>query len=283
MEMSGELIDLGSSRQRQLLALLLMHGGEAVTTDDLVDELWPGSPPETARHTLQAYIHRLRAAFGAQRGRLETRASRYRLQVSTGELDALRFADLAAEGRRALSTGDAEQAGRLLADALDLWRGPVLSDLPELVSFEPERARLEGMRLAVLEDRVEADLALGQHPPLVAELEGLVAAHPFREQFWGQLMLALYRSGRQADALGAFGRALKVLGEELGIDPGPWLAELEGQILLQDPALTAPRPDLARLPGPPARPGRPGTTGRGCTPTVATCYHSAHGREHAYP
>ncbi len=244
-EMSGELIDLGSSRQRQLLALLLMYGGEAVSTDRLVEGLWSGQPPETARHTLQTYVHRLRAAFGSEGKRLEGRATGYRLKLATGELDALRFESLADEGRRSLSAGDPERAADLLAEALGLWRGPVLSDLPDLVAFEPERARLDGMRLAVLEDRVEADLALGRHAELVPEVEALVSEHPLRERLWGQLMLALYRSGRQADALAAFRRARKVL-EELGIDPGPRLAELEGQILLQDPVLTAPRTERHR-------------------------------------
>jgi predicted ATPase/DNA-binding SARP family transcriptional activator len=231
------LLAIGSPRQRAVLALLLIRPGMVVSADRLADELWEGTPPETARHTLQAYVHRLRKALGQDGWRLGTRPPGYRLQVSPDELDALRFQEWVEAGRQAHAAGDPQSASSLLASALQLWRGAVLADLSEVAALQPERARLEEMRLAALEDRVEADLALGRHARLAGELEGLVADHPFRERLWGQLMLALYRSGRQADALAACRRVRDTLGEELGLDPGPELARLEEQILVQDPVL----------------------------------------------
>jgi DNA-binding SARP family transcriptional activator len=219
----GEPLHLGTPRQRTTLGLLLVRVGEVVSCDRLVEELWDGDPPGTALHTLQGYIYRLRRALGPEAWRLQTRSPGYQVKVSAGELDAQRFQDLAAEGRRALVRGEPPAAADLLAAALAVWRGPVLADLAEVAALEPERARLEALRLTTLEDRVEAELALGGHGALVAELEGLVAEHPFRERLWGQLMLALYRSGRQADALAAFHRARRVLDEELGIQPSRWL------------------------------------------------------------
>jgi predicted ATPase/DNA-binding SARP family transcriptional activator len=238
----GEPLRLGTPRQRTTLGLLLLRAGEVVSYDRLVEELWDGDPPGTARHTLQGYIYRLRRVLGPEAWRLQTRSPGYQVKVSAGELDAQRFQDLAAEGRRALVRGEPPAAADLLAAALGLWRGPVLVDLAEVAALEPERARLEALRLTTLEDRVEAELALGGHGALVAELEGLVAEHPFRERLWGQLMLALYRSGRQADALAAFHRARRVMDEELGIQPSRWLHRRQEQILLQDAALEAPEP-----------------------------------------
>mgnify|MGYP003287643139 CR=1 FL=1 len=212
----GQSLGLGTPRQRMLLGLLLLRAGEVVSYDRLVEELWDDDPPGTARHTLQGYVHRLRRALGPDSWRLQTRPPGYRLKVSAGELDAQQFDDLAGQGRRALVRGDPDAAAALLAAALGLWRGPLLADLGDVAALEPERARREALRLAALEDRIEADLALGRHAELVGELEGLLAEHPFRERLWGQLMLALYRSGRQADALQAFHRARQVLDQELG-------------------------------------------------------------------
>ncbi|HEX5882465.1 MAG TPA: BTAD domain-containing putative transcriptional regulator, partial [Actinomycetota bacterium] len=244
----GQPLDLGTPRQRDLLGLLLVHAGEVVSYDRVVEDLWDGDPPATARHTLQGYVHRLRRTLGADAWRLTTRPPGYQLKVSTGELDAQRFQDLAKAGRRALVRDDPQAAADQLAAGLGLWRGPLLADLDEVAALAPERARLEALRLTALEDRIEADLALGEHGGLVTELEGLLADHPYRERLWGQLMLALYRSGRQADALQAFHRARQVLDEELGIEPSRWLRRRQEQILLQDAALEVPDPT------PPPRP-----------------------------
>ncbi len=238
----GQPLCLGTPRQRTLLALLLVRAGEVVSCGRLVEDLWDGNPPPTGRHTLQGYAHRLRQMLGRDAWRVQTRPPGYRLKVSAGELDAQRFQDLAGEGRRALVRGDPQAAAGRLAAALGLWRGPLLADLPEVAALEPERARLEALRLTALEDRVEAELALGGHATLVGELEGVLAEHPYRERLWGQLMLALYRSGQQADALQAFHRARQVLDEELGIQPSRWLCRRQEQILLQDTALNPPEP-----------------------------------------
>jgi predicted ATPase/DNA-binding SARP family transcriptional activator len=245
---AGRPLDLGTPRQRTLLGLLLVHPGEVVSYDRLLEELWDGDPPATARHTLQGYAHRLRRTLGPDAWRLTTRPPGYQLKVSTGELDAQRFQDLATAGRRALVRDDPQAAADQLAAGLGLWRGPLLADLDEVAALAPERARLEALRLTALEDRIEADLALGGHGGLVSELEALLADHPYRERLWGQLMLALYRSGRQADALQAFHRARQVLDEELGIEPSRWLRRRQEQILLQDAALEVPDPT------PPPRP-----------------------------
>jgi predicted ATPase/DNA-binding SARP family transcriptional activator len=245
---AGQPLELGTPRQRTLLGLLLVHAGEVVSYDRLLEDLWDGDPPTTARHTLQGYVHRLRRTLGVHAWRLTTRPPGYQLKVSTGELDAQRFQDLAAAGRRALVRDDPQAAADQLAAGLGLWRGPLLADLHEVAALEPERARLEALRLTALEDRIEADLALGGLDGLVAELEALVADHPYRERLWGQLMVALYRSDRQADALQAFHRARQVLDEDLGIEPSRWLHRRQEQILLQDPVLEVPDPT------PPPRP-----------------------------
>jgi predicted ATPase/DNA-binding SARP family transcriptional activator len=244
----GQQLDLGTPRQRSLLGLLLVHVGEVISYDRLLEDLWDSDPPATARHTLQGYVHRLRRVLAADAWRLTTRPPGYQLKVATGELDAQRFQDLATAGRRALVRDDPKAAADQLAVGLGLWRGPLLADLGEVAALAPERVRLEALRLTALEDRIEADLALGGHGGLVAELEALLADQPYRERLWGQLMLALYRSGRQADALQAFHRARQVLDADLGIEPSRWLRRRQEQILLQDPVLETPDPT------PPPRP-----------------------------
>jgi predicted ATPase/DNA-binding SARP family transcriptional activator len=240
--------DLGTPRQKALLGLLLLRAGTVVSCERLADDLWDGDPPETARHTVQSYAHRLRRALGPEAWRLQTRAPGYQVKVSAEELDSQRFQQLAEDAHRALLRGEPAPAADLLDSALSLWRGPLLADLPDLAAFEPERGRLTALRLTALEDRFEAGLALGRHATLVAQLEALLREQPLRERLWGQLMLALYRSGRQAEALNAFRHARRVLTDELGIDPSRWLTRLHEQILLQDPALDPlmPRPERPR-------------------------------------
>ena len=243
---------LGGPKQRALLAILLLRRGEAVSSDRLIDQLWGERPPATAAKTLQGYVSHLRKALGNDV--LLTRGGGYLLAVEPGQVDAERFEEMAADARRALANGDAPAARELLGSALGLWRGEPLADLAYEPFAQGEIASLEEARLAALEDRFGADLALGLHRDLVGELEGLVKLHPHRERLLGQLMLALYRSGRQADALDVYRRGRQVLGDELGLAPGPELRALEQRILTQDPALKTPTTTPpARGPTEPAR------------------------------
>jgi DNA-binding SARP family transcriptional activator len=219
----GMPVPLGRGRERALLALLLTHANEVVSVDRLIDELWGSEPPKAAVNTVQYYVSRLRKVLGADR--IVTRPPGYAVRVEPGELDLERFEGLLAEG------GDA------VRQALALWRGPALADFAFESFAQAPIARLEELRLVALEQHVEADLAAGRHAELVAELETLVAEHPLRERLRGQLMLALYRSGRQAEALEAYQAARNVLVDELGLEPSPVLQELERAILQQDPSL----------------------------------------------
>lgn len=231
-------LTLGGPKQRALLAILLLRRGELVAGDRLIDLLWGENPPATAAKTLQGYISHLRRALGD--GQLITRGSGYMLAAQDPQVDAVRFERLAAVGRQALDAGEADRGRELLGLALAQWRGEPLADL----AYEPfaaaEIARLEESRIATLEDRIEADLMLGRHRLLVGELEGLVAARPSRERLLGQLMLALYRSGRQTDALDAYHAGRRILRDEFGLEPWPQLRALEQQILTHDPSLELP-------------------------------------------
>lgn len=239
VKVDGRQIPLGGARQRAVLAILLIHRREVVSVDRVVDELWGERPPATATKTVQVYVSRLRKEFGE--GVLVTRGGGYALEVDADQVDADRFELLAAEGREALDRGDHSGAAQTLSEALGLWRGPPLADFAYESFAQNEIARLAELRLVAVENRVEADLALGRHAALVGELETLVAEHPARERLRGQLMLALYRSGRQSEALESYRDAQRTLVEELGLEPGPELQELERAILAQDPALAAPR------------------------------------------
>ena len=222
---------LGGVKQRALLAVLLLHANDVVSTEQLVDEVWGESPPATVAKSIQVYVSRLRKQLGE--GRLVTRAPGYLLRVDPSELDVACFERLAAEAEDA----QPKVAGEKLRRALALWRGPPLADLAYEPFARAEIARLEELRAAALEQRIEADLALGRHSQLVGELEGLVTEHPLRERLRGQLMLCLYRCGRQAEALESYQAARRVLVEELGIEPGRQLRELHQAILRQDPGL----------------------------------------------
>lgn len=234
----GAHVPLGGAKQRGVLAILLLHRGEVVSVDRVVDELWGERPPDTATKTVQVYVSRLRKAFGE--GVLVTRGGGYVLEVGENQVDADRFERLAAEGQKALDRADERGAAEHLSAALDLSRGAPLADFAYEAFAQNEIGRLEELRLAVLENRIEADLALGHHAGLVGELEALVAQHPARERLRGQLMLALYRAGRQSDALESYRHAQRTLVEELGLEPGPELQALERAILAQDPAIEAP-------------------------------------------
>jgi predicted ATPase/DNA-binding SARP family transcriptional activator len=237
-----------------LLTALLIHAGEVVSADRLIEDLWGEHPPAHATNALQAVVSRVRKALGpAGQELLVTRAPGYVLAVAPDQLDAGRFEQLVADGRRLAERG-APGATARFAQALALWRGPPLADFAYQDFAQTEIARLEEARLAAQEDWIEAQLADGHHAQLVGELEQLVAANPLRERLRAQLMLALYRSGRQADALALYRQGRAVLDEELGLDPSPTLRQLERAILTQDPALVvAGRPGSARRHNLPAR------------------------------
>src|SRR5215218_8257762 len=223
----GRQLPLAGGRQRALLAVLLVHANEVLDADRLIEALWGAQPPKTARSALQGYVAQLRRLL--PEGRLLTRAGGYVLAVEPGELDADRFESLVAEAR----TREPAEAATTLRAALSLWRGPPLLDVRYETFAQREVLRLEELRLAATEQRIEADLLLGRHHELVGELEGLTAEYPLRERLAAQLMLALYRCGRQADALDFYRRTRRTFVEELGIEPGSALKELERRILAQ--------------------------------------------------
>jgi DNA-binding SARP family transcriptional activator/pimeloyl-ACP methyl ester carboxylesterase len=236
----GQSLGLAGARTRAVLAMLLVHANQVVSSDRLIEELWPGQP--RAADSLQVRLSELRKMLrsAGEADRLATRPPGYLLRVTPTELDALRFEQLAAEGNAALEAGDAATAAQRLDQALQLWRGPALADLDAVSFARAEAGRLEEERLAALESRAEALLDCGRHRELIAELETLTAAHPLRERFWLQRMLALYRGGRQADALRAYRDLRAILTADLGIEPGSELRDLHARILRQDPALEGP-------------------------------------------
>ena len=241
----GRELTLGGAKQRALLAVLVLRANEDVATAKIVDELWGERPPATAAKAVQVYVSQLRKLLGASV--VETRPAGYRLAVGRGALDVERFEDLLERGRLLVAEGAEHRAADVLREALALWRGPPLADFPYEPFAQNEIGRLEGLRLAALELRLQADLALGRAPEVVGELEGLVRDHPLRETLRRLLMLALYRSGRQADALSVYQEGRAALVDELGLDPSPALQQLERQILQHDPSL-----DLAAVPPPTA-------------------------------
>jgi len=226
-------IELPAGKPRALLAVLLLHGGEVVSVDRLVDELWGERPPHTAAKNVQGYVARLRRVLG--NGALLTQAPGYALRVDV--LDATNFQALVEEARHEEPAGAAPR----LEQALAFWRGPPLADFAYEPFAQDEIRRLEELRLSALEDRIEADLALGRHEEVVAELESLAREHPLRERLQGLRLVALYRCGRQAEALEAYRTTRRRLVDELGVEPGPELKELERRILEQDPSLEGPR------------------------------------------
>jgi predicted ATPase/DNA-binding SARP family transcriptional activator len=235
MSLDGEPIALGGQKRRALLAVLLLDAGRVVSRDRLIDALWGDEPPDTARNTLQVYVSQLRKLL--PEGVLETAPAGYRLVIEPDSVDLFEFIRLSEEGRTALGAGDPARAADTLRAALGLWRGAPLADLSWEPFAQSEIMRLEELRVAALEERIDADLALGRHGQVVAELERLVGDQPMRERFRAQLMLALYRSGRQADALAVYQRARRTFVDELGIEPSESLRRLERAILAHDPSL----------------------------------------------
>ncbi len=246
---AGEALRLGGPKQRALLALLLLRRNEVLSRERLIDAIWGEEPPGSAANSLQVYVHGLRRVLGPER--IERSGSGYRIHVEPGELDLERFESLVRHAKGALAARPADAADHL-REALALWRGAPIADL----AGEPVTAELNGLedaRIAAIELRNDAELALGRHEELVGELAALVTEHPYRERLREQEILALYRSGRQKDALEAYRAARRVLVEELGVEPGPALQELERAVLRHDASLAAPQqqPPLAsRLPAP---------------------------------
>jgi DNA-binding SARP family transcriptional activator len=228
---AGGAVALGGQKQRALLALLLLHAGRVVPTDRLVDDLWGEHPPPTAQSSLQNLVSQLRKLLG--RDLVVTRAPGYVLQIDAAQVDLRRFEQMLAKAREL----EPSPRAQLLRQALDLWRGPPLADFAFERFAENEIGRLEDLRLAAVEERIDADLELDRHAELVGELEGLVAENPYRERLRGQLMLALYRSGRQAEALTVYQDTRNVLVEELGIEPSRSLQQLHASILRQEAGL----------------------------------------------
>jgi DNA-binding SARP family transcriptional activator/WD40 repeat protein len=233
----GASLALGSAKQRALLAVLVLHRGELLSADRLIDELWEDRAPASAGKALQGYVSHLRKVLGD--GVIVTRGRGYELAVGADQVDVGQFEVLAREGRRALSRNDSVRARERLGAALELWRGEPLGDFAYESFAQNEIARLHEAHRSALEDRIKADLALGRDAELIAEIEGLVAANPLRERLRGQLMIALYRSGRQADALSVYRETRELLSDELGLEPGRGLKELERMVLEQDAALEA--------------------------------------------
>ena len=252
-------IEVSSAKERLLLAALVVHANEVVSADRLIEVLWGAAPPVTAANTLQTYVSRLRRALEparaprAQDGVLRTRGHGYELVIAPEAIDAVRFERLARAGREMVGTAP-ERAAEVLRAACALWRGDPLAEFECELFAQAEITRLTELRAAVLEDRVEADLAMGRHAALCSELSRAVAEQPLRERLWSQLIRALYRSGRQADALAAYARLRAQLAHLLGIDPSPELVRLHEAVLAQRPDLEWPSPPRpTRGPSEPAR------------------------------
>jgi DNA-binding SARP family transcriptional activator len=233
----SECLSFRGSRERALVALLVLNANRIVSTERLAEDLWSGDPPEGAIRSLRVYVSRLRQSLGVAGEAVVTRPSGYGLQVDSEAVDALRFEALVARGRDQTRAGDHERAATTLHEALRLWRGPALADVADAPFARAEASRLEEARLAAVEDRIEADLACGRHGELTAVLEALTGDHSFRERLWSQRIVALYRCGRQAEALRAYQQLRSALRDQLGIEPSSALQQLEGAVLRHDPAL----------------------------------------------
>ena len=248
-EHAGVPVPVRGIKQRALLALLALHRGQPVSADRLIEVLWGDGQAAHPANALQAQVGQLRRTLGATA--IVTTEAGYALDIGPDEVDVVRFEQLVAKGRRLIEEGETALASTALGEALRLRRGEPLADFTYAGFFDAERTRLDELILVAIETRVEADLVLGRHAELVGELEALCREHPLRERLWELLMLTLYRAGRQAEALRAYTEARDRLVDELGIDPGPALRELEARILAQDPSLAAAGPPgLEAVPAP---------------------------------
>jgi DNA-binding SARP family transcriptional activator len=244
---AAEPVNVGGVQPRTVLAVLLAAEGRVVTSDALVDAVWGDRPPASASGTLQSHMSRLRRSLNGGQAALIFEPPGYRLDVVPDEVDFRRFEALADDGRRLLTAGHPSEARAALVEGLNLWRGSALAEFEDRPFASGLAARLEDLRLAALEDRLAADLALGRHAAVIGELNELVMAHPLGEPLRARLALALYRSGRQADALRAIQAARQTLVEELGVDPGRTLQDLEAAILNHDLGLELAGPPLNPL------------------------------------
>ena len=264
---TGQPIPLGGARRRALLTRLLLGAGRAVSTDTLIEDVWDGHPPPAASATLQSHVSQLRKVLGDV---IQSSAAGYVLRLDVADLDAAEFERRSAIGASLLAGGDARAAVASLREALLLWQGRALQDVADRQWAQPEAARLEELRRVAAEQLLQARLESGEHERVVSDAEAAVEEEPLREQRWATLMVALYRSGRQADALRAYHRLRGLLLEELGIDPSPPLTSLEAAVLRQDPIL---EPSVAR-----PRPS-PGSATGDAGETVARDDRAADGRD----
>ncbi|HVQ96291.1 MAG TPA: BTAD domain-containing putative transcriptional regulator [Mycobacteriales bacterium] len=264
----GQALPVGAPMQRAVLAALLLGSGQVISTDELIERLWGGHPPKTARVTLQTYVLRLRRLLGEPV--IRTRAPGYQLPLEPGQLDLHRFDALLDQAHQLREQGPTEAAADALDEALRLWRGQPLADVGSDYLRRTEAVRLEERRMRAVEERTDVGLELGRHAELVNDLVQLVAAHPLRERLRGQLILALYRSGRPGDALEAYRDTRRTLIAELGIEPGRELQELQAAILSRDPALDLARTDRAAVHRPAPPRASPPTPQRAKPPTAAT-------------
>jgi DNA-binding SARP family transcriptional activator len=261
----GNPVALGTLKERLVLAVLLLHANEFVSRDRLIDDLWGEAPPPTARKAVNVYISQLRKTLGrGGHDPIATASGGYRLRLEPEQLDAERMQQLLEQARESVSKGEHADAAERFRSALALWRGPTLAGLQLESLGGDEVARLDELRLAALMDRIDCDLAVGRHEQVLGELKVLVREHPLRERLRAQQMLALYRADRQADALGAYGEARRVLVDDLGIEPSEALQRLQQAILRHDPSLETPEGTAevnglaSSAPAPQAAPTEPG-------------------------